>query len=669
MSRTVVGVPDFDLDDYLSRPRVSGLTLSPDGSRLATAVATVSPDGKKFLSALWELDPSGERPPRRLTRSRQGESSAQFAPDGALLFTSARPDPDEKSDDKEEPPGALWRLPARGGEADPVVTRPAGVSAFAVARGAGTVAYRAEAFPGAANADDDREREKQRKDAGVDAQLFDHYPFRFWDHELGPREPRLWVVGRDDTVTPNPGRSLDETEFDLLPDGSAIVTGRWTDAPPRERVVELVVIPLDGGEVRVLGSMDGALINPACSPDGRLVAAVFDANGSPERAFRQSLWLFELATGDARQLAADLDRWPGAPAWSPDSSAVYVVADDGGHTLPFRVDVADGGVTRLADSGTYSDLCPSPDGSTVYALRSTLTSPPQAVALDAGTVGGRPREIPTPGVPLEAPGRVEEIVATADDGLPIRAWLVLPPGASADQPVPLVTFIHGGPHSSWTDGWHWRWNPQLLAARGLAVLLPDPALSTGYGQKMIERGWAAWGPRPMADVLATVDAACARPDIDADRTAAMGGSYGGYLTNWIAGHTDRFRCLISHAGIWEVTGFRGTTDGAHWWEQVWGDPIDDAERYAANSPSGAARNLTTPTLVIHGARDYRCPVSEGIQLYAELALAGVDAKFLYFPNENHWILTPPHVRVWYRTVLAFLGHHLHGEAWQRPELL
>ena len=173
----------------------------------------------------------------------------------------------------------------------------------------------------------------------------------------------------------------------------------------------------------------------------------------------------------------------------------------------------------------------------------------------------------------------------------------------------------------------------------------------------------------MGDVLAAVDAAVARPDIDADRTAAMGGSYGGYLTNWIAGHTDRFRCLISHAGIWEVSGFRATTDAAQWWEQIFGDPDDDAERYATNSPRRGVRAVTTPTLVIHGARDYRCPVSEGIQMYTELALAGVDVKFLYFPNENHWILSPPHVSIWYQTVLAFLEQHLTGAPWRRPALL
>lgn len=654
---------DFDLDYFLSLPRVSGLTLSPDGSRLATTVATVGPDGKKFASAVWELDPTGERSPRRLTRSREGESSARFAPDGALLFTSARPDPDEKSDDKEEPPGALWRLPAGGGEAEPIVTRPAGVTAFAVARDAGTIAYKAEAFPGTKTTDEDRDRDKARKDTGVDALLFEEYPFRFWDHELGPREPRLWVAGRDEAVTPNPSRSLDETDFDVLPDGSAIVAGQWSDAPPRDRNVELVVIPLDGDKPTVLASMDGALMTPACSPDSRWVAAVLDANGTPDRAYRQTLWLFDLATAESRQLAAALDRWPGPPVWAPDSSAVYFCADDGGHTLPFRVRLDDGNVKRLAATGSYGDLCPSPDGTTLFALRTGLSSPPHAVALDAHTADGEPRFIPTPGAPVDTPGRVEEVLATADDGTTIRAWLVVPPDASPDQLAPLVTFIHGGPHSSWTDGWRWRWNPQMLAARGYAVLLPDPALSTGYGQAMVDRAWAAWGDRPMADVLASVDAACARPDIDADRTAAMGGSYGGYLTNWIAGHTDRFRCLISHAGIWEMSGFRGTTDAGQWWEQIFGDPVDDAERYAANSPSRSARAITTPMLVIHGARDYRCPVSEGLQLYSELALAGVDAKFLYFPGENHWILSPPHVRVWYQTVLAYLDHHVNGAPW------
>ena len=177
---------------------------------------------------------------------------------------------------------------------------------------------------------------------------------------------------------------------------------------------------------------------------------------------------------------------------------------------------------------------------------------------------------------------MERITGTAADGTPIGAWLVKPEGMSAAHPAPLVVFVHGGPLGTWSDGWHWRWNPQLLATRGYAVVMPDPAISLGYGQAFVQRGWGEWGAAPYTDMLAAVDAATARPDIDATRTALMGGSFGGYMANWVAGHTDRFKAIVTHASLWELRGFHGTTDNGAWWELEMGDPYVDARRYEAS---------------------------------------------------------------------------------------
>jgi dipeptidyl aminopeptidase/acylaminoacyl peptidase len=295
------------------------------------------------------------------------------------------------------------------------------------------------------------------------------------------------------------------------------------------------------------------------------------------------------------------------------------------------------------------------------------------VALDTAAADQQPRPLPTPGLPLAVPGRLEEFTAPAADGTPIHSWLCLPAGASApgeigEGPAPLCVWIHGGPLSSW-NSWHWRWNPWLLVERGYAVLLPDPALSTGYGQAFVARGRGRWGEEPFTDLMAATDAAVARPDIDAARTAAMGGSFGGYMANWVAGHTDRFRCLVTHASLWALDQFRGTTDHAAWWEREFGDPDRHRARYEAQSPHTAVDRITTPMLVIHGERDHRVPVGEALRLWADLMRRGVEAKFLYFPDENHWILKPQHARVWYETVFAWLDHHVLGKEWQRPEIL
>jgi dipeptidyl aminopeptidase/acylaminoacyl peptidase len=266
----------------------------------------------------------------------------------------------------------------------------------------------------------------------------------------------------------------------------------------------------------------------------------------------------------------------------------------------------------------------------------------------------------------EAPATMVEVDTAAGDGARVRGWLMLPPGATADAPAPLLLWIHGGPLHSW-NAWSWRWNPQLAVARGYAVLLPDPALSTGYGLDFIARGWNAWGAAPYTDLMAITDAVVARPDIDETRTAAMGGSFGGYMANWVAGHTDRFRGIVTHASLWALDQFGPTTDFSPYWQSIF-----TAEAMEENSPHRFVDEIRTPMLVVHGDRDYRVPIGEGLRLWSELnkRYAAADGssphRFLYFPDENHWVLKPQHAVVWYETVFAFLGQHVLGEEWTRP---
>ncbi|HEX7806327.1 MAG TPA: alpha/beta fold hydrolase, partial [Cellulomonas sp.] len=271
------------------------------------------------------------------------------------------------------------------------------------------------------------------------------------------------------------------------------------------------------------------------------------------------------------------------------------------------------------------------------------------------------------------PGHLTEVEATADDGSRVRAWLVLPDDASPTHPAPLLLWIHGGPLGSW-NAWSWRWNPWLLVAQGYAVLLPDPALSTGYGQEFVQRGWGSWGGAPFTDLMAATDAAVARPDIDATRTAAMGGSFGGYMANWVAGHTDRFRAIVTHASLWALDQFGPTTDASYYWQREM-----TAEMAEENSPHRHVEKIVTPMLVVHGDKDYRVPIGEGLRLWYDLVsrsgLAADDDgvtshRFLYFPDENHWVLSPQHAIIWYQVVEAFLAQHVLGvETPTLPELL
>ncbi len=484
-------------------------------------------------------------------------------------------------------------------------------------------------------------------------------------------------------LTPQPGRALDEQGFELTPDGRAAVTGWSVDDGAGGLHKQVVVIDTGTGERRALLSAPGFdFTAPRVSPDGKRVVAIRERHETYGQASALTVVMVQLdaasrsggASGgqaETQDLLPRLEHWPAELAWAPDGSAVFIATPDHGRGPVLRADPDAGAVTRLTtDHGAYSCLCPSPDGRYIYALRSAMDSPPLVVRLDAARPG-EPEFLPGPPAQPALPGRLEEVEAAAADGTSLRAWLVLPGPASPDTPAPLVLWVHGGPYSSW-NSWSWRWNPWLMAARGYAVLLPDPGLSTGYGHEFLARGHGDWGGPPFTDLMDITDAALARPDLDAGRTAAMGGSFGGYMANWIAGHTTRFRAIVSHASLWALEQMFGTTDCPAEWRRQLGTPATQPERYAANSPDRHVSAITTPMLVIHGDKDYRVPVGEALRLWTDLAarpghLAG--SKFLYFPDENHWVLAPGNSRIWYETVFAFLAQHVLGEPWQRPTLL
>ncbi len=664
--------PLADLDALLAQPRLSGLALSPDGSRLVTSVATLGPDATAYVTALWELDPRGGRPARRLTRSGKGEAAPVFAADGTLLFTSRRPDPAAKDADADGP-DALWQLPAAG-EARVVGTRPGGLAGVVVARTAGTLLALSDTLPASCDADDD-ERRTRRKDRKVTALLHTGYPVRHWDADLGPGAPRLLageldgdgqVAWRD--LTPEPGRALDRAVVHVSADGATAVS-TWHVAEPHgsSRTV-LIAVDTATGERRTLHDDGGEVGDPQVSPDGTSVAFLREDRSTPFEPVDTHLVVVPLdGSAPARELAPGWDRWPGGPRWTPDGAALLVTADEGGARPVFRVDVASGQVTRLTgDRGHYTDLQVSPDGAHVYALRDAVDAPPAAVRLDAAAPDQQPVLLQGPTEAPALPGTLTEVTTTAADGTPLRAWLVLPEG---DGPHPTLLWVHGGPLGSW-NGWSWRWQPWRLAALGYAVLLPDPALSTGYGLDMVRRGWGQWGGAPYDDVMALTDAALARDDLDETRTAAMGGSYGGYLVNWIAGHTDRFRAIVTHASLWDLPQFAGTTDASYYWTREM-----TVEMAAANNPSVHADAIVTPMLVVHGDKDYRVPVGDGLRLWWDLVSrhggdpADLPHRFLLFPDEGHWVLAPQSAKTWYETVEAFLAWHVLGKEWAAPDVL
>ncbi|WP_062071196.1 S9 family peptidase [Demequina sediminicola] len=687
--------------DVIAMPRVEGLALAPDGTYTVLTVATLSKDRTSYERALWKVPADGSGTPVRLTRSAKGEGGATFLSTGDLLFTSTRPggDDDETSQ--------VWLLPAAGGEARPVTGFAGGVGGIgATAADAPVAAFTAGQLPAAKDLDEDAQLRASRDKRKVSAIWHSTYPIRHWDHDLGPDHTHVFAVdfadypaesagvsgddlvsatggqaeesaseasapstyprhlARPQDLTPGVHRWIDAPDVAVSPDGATVVAALEVPEGRGSRS-DLVRIDRASGEHTVVRSDSKTdVAAPAFSLDGSQLAYVRHPKSDPTGPTQMEIWVAQADGSQPRRVAEHWDRWPSSLQFSHDGAALIVTADDDGRGPVLRIDLSSDEVTPLThDDAHYSAVCVDRATGELVALRTTMLRPahPVRVALD-GTV----TELVTPAPAPEAHATLTDVDTHAEDGARVRGWLLTPPDASADNPAPLLLWIHGGPLNSW-NAWSWRWTPALAVAQGYAVLLPDPALSTGYGLDFITRGWNSWGHKPFTDLLAITDTVEARPEIDQTRTAAMGGSFGGYMANWVAGHTDRFDAIVTHASLWALDQFGPTTDHADYWQSIF-----TPEAMVEHSPHHSVADISTPMLVIHGDKDYRVPIGEGLRLWAELAehFAEPDGtmvhRYLYFPDENHWILKPQHSVVWYEGVFAFLSQHVLGQDEELP---
>lgn len=676
---------DFsDVEGLLRLPRLASLAALP-GGRVVAAIQEADEHGARTPSALWELDPTGTGPARRLTRSEKGESGPRPGPDGAVLFVSARPDPDGGS--FEDKPG-IWRLPASG-EAELVAAAPGGLELLAVTDD-GTMLAATQVLPGG-TLEDDEERRTARKDARRTTIWHTGMPIRQWDHEIGDQERHLLLVspaGKLDDLTPGAGTvALTSASADLSPDAQTVATSWTRRVAGGETRSDLVLLDVASGERTVLLEADdeAQFSTPAFSPDGTRLALLRSTLSTPVDTSYDRLEIHTLAvarrdggdhagggivsTGHVTAELGDLTLTD--LGWS-DATTLLVAGDLHSSGAVLTVDATTGSTHTLADGGVFSSLSPAPRGSwagggggelagAAHALRSDVGTPPRPVRIAAdGTV----TELPAPGAVGALPGTLEW-VSTDVDGIEVGGWLCVPASASAAEPAPVMLWIHGGPHGSY-NAWSWRWCPWFAVEAGWAVLMPDPAMSTGYGDEGLNRGWPRRPDVVFHECESLLDAVLDRTELDGTRTAMLGASFGGFMANWIAGHTDRFDAIVSHAGLWALPQQHRTTDAAASKMRVHGHEDEDPDWYRAFSPHHEVDAITTPMLITHGNRDYRVPVSEALRLWWDLVstwdgeVEDMPHRFLQLTSENHWVLTPSNAVVWNRAVLAFCEQHVLG---------
>jgi len=658
----------YNVEQHISLKRVSALTASPDGRWLAAVVQRLDREGAKYVSDLWKVPTDGSAA-TQLTRGDSKDTSPCFRHDGALCFLSNRQPNEIKPDEDAEKRMQVWCLPAAGGEPQQITDEPLGVEGFKCARQADKMALLA---PVLADVPHDKQRDAaaERKKKGASARRYTRQPVRHWDHWLHENEEFAFThviacnADGGSRVDLTPGARHEfaiEPALDISPDGKRVAVTRHTPGADRELDTTILLIDVETREQRVIG--EAPLVNfdaPVFSRDGRFIAST-RAFRSPKIVMRPRAVVIDVAAAAVQELATHWDRRPNVCDWSADSRHLIVSADDAGFAPVFTIDVDRDTVQRVTApdaGGTHSDLVALADGR-IAGIRSSLREAPECFVTDA-RAGSPPKILARLSGHEKAEFTVvENLTIASTDGASIQLFLVKPKDARG--PLPLLLWIHGGPIGMDTDGWHWRWNPLLAVAQGYAVALPNPRGSTGFGQEFIQGIWGnVWGAQCYEDLMAVTDALVARPDIDGDRTMAMGGSFGGYMTNWIGSQTDRFKCLITHASIVTMAQFTGTTDHPAWWYLEMGgeDPYADMARFDRFAPIRHIKNWKTPTLIIHGELDYRCPINEGLNLFEALQYHGVPSELLVFPDENHWIVKPRNIAAWYEAVLEFIGRHL-----------
>jgi dipeptidyl aminopeptidase/acylaminoacyl peptidase len=700
-------------EDMMKMKRLGETAVSPDGKWLAYSVTTVNLDQNTKTAELW-LQPIAGGEPIPLPVARPGDSGPQFAPDGKhiLLLSSREGGQQVWLADFDGSTGATSnakKLTAISTEADNALWSPDGKSIVftsAVYPDCPAITATDAATGNKCNAD----RDAALAASKVKAQIFTHLLYRHWNHYTGDKRSHLFLVSVDSgaihDLTPNdphdvPPFSLEGGGgFAFAPDSKELAFTENVDPEPATSVsAKIFTLDLTNPAAKpvAVSNSAGGNFNPAYSPDGRWLAWRSQARAGYESdKFR--LMLYDRAAKTSKDVLksaktpttapANFDLWVDEFVWDQSSRHVFFVAEDKGEAPIYRVDVIGGELHKMDKAaGEWSGIHTT-DKNGLEAVVGTLMRvdrPAEFVRGDLLQMDEamhvihvyseeihKPSEDITPKVYVPQPvthlndallaqldlPKMEGFWFTAADKTKVQGFIIRPPGFDASKKYPVKFLIHGGPQGAWGDSWSYRWNAELFAANGYVVVMINFRGSTGYGQAVVDGVNGDWGGKPFTDLMTGLDYAEQHyPFIDKTRECALGASYGGYMANWVLGHTNRFKCIVTHDGMFNPESVYGSTEEL--WFNEWefkGKPWDyygkpDSENpYRRWSPALSAKNFHTPTLVIHGQLDYRLDVSEGFQLFTTLQRLKVPSKMLYFPDEGHWVLKPQNAQLWYKTV-------------------
>jgi dipeptidyl aminopeptidase/acylaminoacyl peptidase len=651
-------------DDLVAVQRVGEPQISPDGRAVVYTVGTTDMDTNRVAHNIWVVQTAPGSQPRQITQSGH-DTRPQWSPDGkTIAFLSNR-----------EGVTQIYAMPAQGGNAKKITSLSTGADNEKWSPDGRWIAFTSSVFPDCPDDACNRARDDAAEKSKVKARVYDHLLYRHWVHWSDGKRSHLFLVAasggapRDLTLRADydvpPDERGDANDFNFSPDSKELCFTAVTDRPEAISTNgDLFLVPTSGGEPKRITSNPGFDGHPTYSPDGSYIA--YHSQKTPEyESDRWRLMLFDRAAGTHAEAAESFDRSVDEIVWSPDSKQIYFTAVNEAEQPVYEIAAASGSTPREIVKDSFNEsITIAADGNTFAFLRSSLTAP--AEVFTARSDGTAARELSQhnaarlASIDMNPP---ESFWYEGAGGTRVQGMLIRPPHFDASKKYPLLLLIHGGPQSLWTDSWGYRWNEELFAAPGYVAVLINPRGSTGYGQKFTDEITDDWGGRVYEDLMKGVDYVLGNyPYVDASRVAAAGGSYGGYMIDWIATHTGRFKVLISHAGVYDKTSMYGATEEL-WFEEhdMAGTPWTHPESYQKWSPSTYAGDLgkyKTPTLLICGELDYRVPYTQSLEFFTALQRQNVPSKIVVYPDEGHWILKPQNSRLWYKTFSDWLAAYL-----------
>ncbi|MEM7280465.1 MAG: S9 family peptidase [Pseudomonadota bacterium] len=656
----------FTAEHLVNIDRIGAPAVSPDGSRVVYPVRHTDLDADKGRYDLWMSSVAGGAP-RRLTTHEANDTAPAWSPDGRyILFLSKRGDSTQ-----------VWRLPVDSGEAQPVTDLPLDVTTFRVSPTGDRLIVSMSVYLDCEDLACTVERDGADQKSKVTASHYDQLFMRHWDHWLDKKHSQLFAIALNGEGVPD-GSPIRATRLDadvpsrvwggneeyaISPDGQTLFFAARLRNPeePTSTNFDIYSVSLKNpGQPKNLTENNKASdAAPIISPNGRHLA--YKAMTRPGfEADQYQVVLQELRSGRKKVLTEDWDRSPSAIAFAPDGKSILITAQDVGHRTLWRLPVNGGAAVKLVDGGSVGSFDTATDH-IVYAMNS-LTSPYELYVFDNDKGSSRKiTDVASRTLANVEMGEYEQFSFEGAEGATVYGFVVKPVGFKRGESYPIAFLIHGGPQGSFSNNFHYRWNPQTYAGEGFASVMIDFHGSTGYGQAFTDSISGDWGGKPLEDLKLGLAAALDQFDyLDGDRVCALGASYGGYMINWIASQwADRFRCLVNHDGVFDNRSMYYTTEELWFPEWEHGGPYyQNPNGHEKHNPALYVDQWQTPMLVIHGELDYRVPVTQGIAAFTALQRRGIESRFLYFPDENHWVLKPHNSMHWHEQVNQWLHKYL-----------